>query len=96
MITTLALGSALKAFFGFVFDNPLGKAAAAVTVLLTAFSIWLWQHDNKVAAAAKTEIVADINAKTEALTNEGLKAREGANPVGAWDRLRQSRCRDCD
>lgn len=91
----IVAGTLLKTVCGFVFDNPLGKMMSAGALLLGSFMLWLWTHDANVAAAAQDKLATEITSHTEKLTNEGLKAREGAYQPGAWDRLRKSHCRDC-
>lgn len=96
MIGTVALGSALRATCSFIFDNPVGKSLAAGSLVVVAFFVWLMSHDAKVAREAKTEVVSELNTQTEKMTNDGLKARDGALAPGSWERLRRTHCRDCD
>lgn len=91
----IVAGTIIKTVAGFVFDTKIGKSLAAGSLVVAAFFIWLWTHDAKVAEAAKTEIVTSINTETKEITDAGVKAREGANAPGAWDRLRRNHCRDC-
>lgn len=81
---------------GFFFDTAIGKAIAAAGIALAVFGGWLWQHDNKVEAKAKTELTQQMNKETETLTHEAVKARAPAQRPGAVDRLRKGSCSDCD
>ena len=96
MIGTAVIGAGIKAACSFIFDNPIGKSMAAGSLVVGAFFLWLWTHDAKVAAQAQDQLAAQINTHTEKITNDGLKAREGASQPGSWDRLRRHHCRDCD
>lgn len=95
MIGTIAIGAGIKTALEFVFDNPVGKALAGGTLVVGVFMTWLFFHDAKIEAAAKTEVIADINTQAEKLSDEALKARAPAARPGAVERLRRSACSDC-
>ena len=86
----------IKWALGFLFDTLLGQIVAAVLGLTLMFSIWLWQHDNKIEARATTTLTNKLNSSAETLTNEALKSRAPAALPGAAERLRKGSCADCD
>lgn len=96
MIGTIAVGAGVKTCLEFVFDNPIGKAMSAGALVVGVFMTWLFFHDANITAAAKTEVIADINTQAEKLTDEALKAREPAHRPGAFERLRKGSCTDCN
>ena len=85
----ITAGIIFKTVLGFLFDNPLGKFVAAGVLLAGTFSVWLWQHDNKVEAKtiAKIERQADVKAK------RANKARDSVAGVPT-ERLRDAYLRD--
>jgi hypothetical protein len=96
MIMGLTIGAIFKMACGFVFDNPVGKALAGLTLAVGVFSTWLFFHDAKIEQAAKTEVITDINKQAEVLTDDALKARAAAERPGAFGRLRKGSCTDCN
>lgn len=78
--------------------KPLGQAGAILLGAITLYGAWhgwLWQHDNKIEAKAKAEVVGSLNSSAEKLGHEAVKARAPALRPGAATRLRESACRDC-
>lgn len=82
-------GALFKTVLGFLFDNPLGKFVAGGVLLAGTFSIWLWQHDTKV--AAKT--IAKIERQADAKVKKATRARESVASVPI-ERLRDPYLRD--
>lgn len=78
-----------KTVLGFVFDNPRGKFVAGGLLVAGTFSIWLWQHDNKV--AAKT--IAKIERQADVKTKKANRARDSVASVPI-ERLRDPYLRD--
>lgn len=85
----LIAGAIFKTVLGFFFDNPLGKFVAGGLLVAGTFSVWLWQHDNKVAAKTIAKIERQANVKAQ----KANKARDSVASVPI-ERLRDPYLRD--
>lgn len=65
--------------------------AAGGFIVVTAYNIWIWQHDRKVSERA----VMKIDTQAKELTKQAVKAREPASQPGSAERLKARYCVDC-